>query len=129
MRAGVGMAVELSYLAFRQQDCQHSDVGAALLCSWAAACPRFLLGLLRAVCGPYLPHAAHHHSSLRGDMQLPAFSWPSHNCGHSNFLLVVRPSNRAQKGFKNAFNLLFTLQRCLVPSCAPQLAACIAGQF
>lgn len=43
-----------------------------------------------------------------------------------NFLLAVRPSSRAQKGFKNAFNLFFTLQHCLVPSCAPQLAACTA---
>lgn len=31
--AGVGMAVELSYLGFRQQHCQHADVGAAMLCS------------------------------------------------------------------------------------------------
>lgn len=42
-----------------------------------------------------------------------------------SFLLAVTPSSRAQKGFKNAFNLFFTLQQCLVPSCAPRLAACL----
>lgn len=42
-----------------------------------------------------------------------------------SFLLAVTPPSRAQKGFKNAFNLFFTLQQCLVPSCAPRLAACL----
>lgn len=83
------------------------------------------------VCGPYLPHAAHHHSSLwsctEGDLQdsPPLLAkpqlWPLFN-----FLLAVGPSSHAREGFKNAFSLFFTLQHRLVPSCAPQLAACLA---